>query len=58
MSKKRTILSIIQNESHAVKARPSQEIRVTIHTPENVAENIRRQKINRIYDILNPKTSC
>lgn len=33
----------------------SNEIKVTIHLPENVHETIRQQKINRIYDILNPK---
>lgn len=32
-------------------------IKVTIHVPQNVPENIRCQKINRIYDILNPETS-
>lgn len=32
-------------------------IKVTIHVPQDVPENIRCQKINRIYDILNPETS-
>ncbi len=32
-------------------------IRVTIHLPSDVPESIRHQKINRIYDILNPKIS-
>ncbi len=32
-------------------------IRVTIQVPQNVPENIRHQKINRIYDILNPEIS-
>lgn len=30
-------------------------IKVTINVPEYVRENIRQQKINQIYDILNPK---
>lgn len=34
-----------------------QQIKITVHLPENVSENARRQKINRIYDILNPKIS-
>ena len=29
-------------------------IRVTVNIPENVRDNIRQQKINRIYDILSP----
>lgn len=32
-------------------------IRVTIHVPVDVPESIRHQKINRIYDILNPEIS-
>ncbi len=32
-------------------------IKVTIHIPQDIPESIRRQKINRIYDILNPVTS-
>jgi hypothetical protein len=26
--------------------------KVTVHVPQNVSENVRRQKINMIYDIL------
>ena len=29
--------------------------KVTIKLPEHVPENIRRDKINRLYDILKPK---
>ncbi len=29
--------------------------KVTIKLPENVPESIRRDKINRLYDILKPK---
>ncbi len=29
--------------------------KVTIKRPENVPESIRRDKINRLYDILKPK---
>ena len=32
-------------------------VSVTIHIPGSVAENLKQQKINRIYDILNPKIS-
>lgn len=31
--------------------------KVTIKLPEHVSENIRRDKINRLYDILKPKNS-
>ncbi len=30
-------------------------VKVTIHLPEKVTENIKQLKINRIYDILKPK---
>lgn len=33
------------------------KVRVTIHVPEAVSENLKQQKINRIYDILNPEIS-
>lgn len=32
-------------------------ISVTVHVPGSVAENLKQQKINRIYDILNPEIS-
>ena len=32
-------------------------IKLVIHIPEVVQENTRQQKINRIYDILNPEIS-
>lgn len=31
--------------------------KVTIKLPEHVSESIRREKINRLYDILKPKKS-
>ncbi|MCM1059834.1 MAG: hypothetical protein NC452_06035 [Eubacterium sp.] len=31
--------------------------KVTIKLPEHVSESIRREKINRLYDILKPKNS-
>lgn len=30
-------------------------VKVTIHIPNDVSETIRQQKINRLYDILKPK---
>lgn len=30
--------------------------KVTIKLPEHVSESVRRDKINRLYDILKPKT--
>lgn len=32
-------------------------VKLTVHFPEMISENTRKQKINRIYDILNPKIS-
>lgn len=32
-------------------------VMVTIHIPDAVAATLKQQKINRIYDILNPKIS-
>lgn len=40
-----------------VDPKDSDEIKVTVHIPENVHDNIRKEKINRIYDILNPEIS-
>ncbi len=31
--------------------------KVTVKLPEHVPESIRREKINRLYDILKPKKS-
>ena len=33
------------------------KINVVIHIPPNLHEHIKQQKINRIYDLLNHKTS-
>ena len=35
----------------------SNNIKVTVHIPENVIETVRQQKINLIYDILSPKVA-
>ena len=32
-----------------------EDIKVTVHIPDNVSESVRREKINRIYDILRKK---
>ncbi len=32
-------------------------VKVTIHIPHKVEANARQQKINRIYDLLKPKTA-
>lgn len=36
----------------------AKEINVVIHTPSNLHEHIKQQKVNKIYDILNHKTNC
>lgn len=41
------------NESSAIKE--TAEITVKVHVPDNISENIKQQKINRLYDILKPK---
>lgn len=33
-----------------------ESIKVTVHLPEKVTENIQQLKINKLYDILKPKT--
>lgn len=38
------------------KDKPDNKISVVINIPENINERIRRQKINRIYDILSKQT--
>ncbi len=35
-----------------VKTYQYRDIKVTVHTPENVLNRFRQEKINRIYDIL------
>lgn len=40
------------NVVHAPQQIHAKEIRLTVHLPENIPENVRLQKINRIYDIL------
>lgn len=32
-----------------------EDIKVTVHIPENVSERVRQQKIDKIYDILSGK---
>lgn len=56
MAECRTIMPK-DNDKCTVKPRISGEIKVTVHIPERVHENVRQQKINRIYDILSPDIS-
>lgn len=51
-----TALKTNYDDSCIVKMKVSNEIKVTIHLPENVHETIRQQKINKIYDLLNPES--
>lgn len=48
------IKDITLGDKCAVKDDITQGIRVTVRIPENMSETSRRQKINRIYDILKP----
>ena len=43
--------------SHTANSNILNKIKLTIHIPENIQENVRQQKVNRIYDILNPEIS-
>lgn len=38
-----------------MKQENTKTVKVTIHIPDNVSENSRQQKINRLYEILKPK---
>ncbi len=49
--------NIIQNMGQTVKVESPRKIRVTVHVPDHLHERVRQQKVNRIYDILNPKKS-
>jgi len=42
---------------YAPKEKHPNKIKLTVHIPENIQENVRQQKVNRIYDILNPGIS-
>lgn len=59
MEKQRNIAieSSVTDVGCAVKATMPREIPVTVRIPENMNEISKRQKINRIYDILKPKAS-
>lgn len=38
-----------------MKRKDTKTVKVTIHIPDNISENTRQQKINRLYEILKPK---
>lgn len=50
-------VSIIQEGNYAVKTKTSNGILVTIRLPECLHERIRQQKINQIFDVLNPHST-
>lgn len=45
------------DSSHTDNSNTLNKIKLTVHIPENIQENVRQQKVNRIYDILNPEIS-
>lgn len=45
------------SEKHAGVPEVQKSIKLVIHIPEAVKESTRQEKINRIYDILNPEIS-
>jgi len=42
----------ISETADVVKVNTEKTIPVSVHIPENISESTRKQKINRIYDIL------
>jgi|GEM_PF-4868310 len=56
MNKQKLVTISILDGSAAVK-KNAEKISVTIHTPEHLHDRVRKQKINQIYDILNPDVS-
>lgn len=38
-----------------MKQEATKAVKITIHVPDKISENIKQQKINRLYDILKPK---
>ena len=38
-----------------MKQENTKTVKVTIHVPDKISENIKQQKINRLYEILKPK---
>ena len=38
-----------------MKNNTANNVKVKVTVPDNISENIKRLKINRIYDILKPK---
>lgn len=47
----------VKKNEDSTTQKDSKEIRVVVHTPKNMHERIKQQKINRIYDILNHEVS-
>lgn len=44
------ISNTVETNSNATSA-----FKVTIHIPDTVADSVKQQKINKLYDILKPK---
>lgn len=38
-----------------MKRKDTKTVKVTIHIPDKISENIKQDKINRLYEILKPK---
>lgn len=58
--KQKILSSNVTSSKHTpppIAAKTKEKVMVTIHIPEAIAENLKQQKINRIYDILNPEIS-
>lgn len=48
--------NIVAKEVRNVKAK-NPAVKVTVHVPDRVSENVRRKKINRIFDLLTADVS-
>jgi len=48
--------TMVENIAGTVITKVLALVKVAARIPENVPDNIRQQKINKIYDLLNPET--
>lgn len=57
MLQKRTPIEVLsQNTANSrLTYNTDGKVKVVISIPKDIHENVRQQKINRIYDILNPE---
>ncbi len=57
MSERNADVGLTKKGGCTIEPKSLQGIKLVVHIPENVHESTRQQKINRIYNILNPEIS-